>query len=41
VAFGLERWVLAFLAQHGIDEGAWPATVRESCASEVEHGRIA
>lgn len=40
VAFGLERWVLAFLGQHGIDERAWPATVRESCSSEVEHERI-
>jgi seryl-tRNA synthetase/acyl carrier protein len=28
VAFGLERWVLALLAQHGIDEQAWPAPVR-------------
>lgn len=41
VAFGLERWVLAFLAQHGIDEQAWPAEVREFCASEVDHGQIA
>ncbi|MGH7587115.1 MAG: aminoacyl--tRNA ligase-related protein [Gemmatimonadota bacterium] len=41
VAFGLERWVLAFLAQHGLDERTWPATVREPLASEVEHGRIA
>jgi len=29
IAFGLERWVLALLAQHGVDERAWPAAVRE------------
>ncbi|HLM99595.1 MAG TPA: aminoacyl--tRNA ligase-related protein [Bryobacteraceae bacterium] len=29
VAFGLERVVLAFLAQHGPDPKAWPALVRE------------
>lgn len=40
-AFGLERWVLAFLGQHGIDERAWPASVRESYVSEVKHARIA
>jgi acyl carrier protein len=28
VAFGLERWVLAVLAQHGIDERSWPAAAR-------------
>lgn len=27
-AFGIERWVLAFLTQHGLDERAWPAPVR-------------
>ncbi|HKY61365.1 MAG TPA: phosphopantetheine-binding protein [Gemmatimonadota bacterium] len=37
VAFGLERWVLAFLAQHGIDEHAWPAAV----GRETRHARIA
>ncbi|MGH7571599.1 MAG: hypothetical protein ACREMK_07125 [Gemmatimonadota bacterium] len=41
VAFGLERWVLAFLSQHGIHEQAWPAAVRDFCNREVEHGRIA
>ena len=25
VAFGLERWLLAFLVAHGIDEHAWPS----------------
>jgi seryl-tRNA synthetase len=36
VAFGLERWVLAFLAQHGIDEHGWPEPVRDFfCAREV------
>ena len=24
VAFGLERWLLAFLARHGLDPSAWP-----------------
>lgn len=33
VAFGLERWVLAFLAQNGLDERTWPARVRESLPS--------
>ncbi|MGQ0642001.1 MAG: hypothetical protein ACT4P6_14720 [Gemmatimonadaceae bacterium] len=28
VALGLERWVLAFLAQYGLDERNWPAEVR-------------
>jgi seryl-tRNA synthetase len=30
VAFGLERWVYAFLAQHGKKMDRWPAIVRES-----------
>jgi len=41
VAFGLERWVLAFLAQHGIDERTWPVAVGEFRLKEVEHGCIA
>ncbi len=28
VAFGLERWVYAFLAQHGSDRGRWPDPLR-------------
>jgi acyl carrier protein len=28
VAFGLERWVLAILAQHGVDSRAWPNAAR-------------
>jgi acyl carrier protein len=36
VAFGLERWTLAFLAQHGTDERGWPGPVREFCPQEVE-----
>jgi seryl-tRNA synthetase len=27
VAFGLERWVLAFLVTHGVDPSSWPLTV--------------
>ncbi len=30
VAFGLERWVYAFLAQHGEQSSAWPVPVREA-----------
>lgn len=37
VAFGLERWVLAFLSQHGTDPRAWPSRARDSCSREVEH----
>jgi len=36
VAFGLERWTLAFLARHGTDDSAWPISVRESLSQEVE-----
>ena len=28
VAFGLERWVLALLAQHGVDEHSWQSAAR-------------
>ena len=28
VAFGWERWVLAFISQHGADEAGWPDAVR-------------
>jgi hypothetical protein len=30
VAFGLERWVHAFLAQHGQDPARWPPAVRDA-----------
>ena len=36
VAFGLERWVCAFLAQHGEDPGRWPEPVRS--APEIAGG---
>jgi seryl-tRNA synthetase len=32
VGFGLERFALAFLAQHGFDRVRWPAEVRNFCA---------
>jgi acyl carrier protein len=32
VAFGWERWVIAFVAQHGLDEENWPLSVRPSHA---------
>jgi acyl carrier protein len=37
VAFGLERWVLAFLSQHGTDERNWPDPVRDLGARKEEH----
>jgi acyl carrier protein len=33
VAFGIERWVLAFLTQHGLDESKWPEEVRSSLSA--------
>jgi hypothetical protein len=30
IAFGLERWVYAFLAQHGADPARWPDVVRRA-----------
>jgi len=33
VGFGLERLVLAFLSQYGIDPAAWPAAVRDGVGS--------
>jgi len=41
VAFGLERWTLAFLARHGIDPNAWPARVREFGQREASRDRSA
>jgi seryl-tRNA synthetase/acyl carrier protein len=35
VAFGWERWVVAFIAQHGLDEDNWPLSVRASHAIAV------
>ena len=34
VAFGLERWVLAFLVAHGVDRAGWP--VLDSTFAEAE-----
>jgi len=33
VAFGLERWVLALFAQHGIEQRSWPNAAREWLAN--------
>jgi seryl-tRNA synthetase len=41
VAFGLERWVLAFLSQHGTDPRHWPDAARELRAREEAHARLA
>ncbi len=30
IAFGLERWVYAFVQQHGIDPGQWPTSMRNA-----------
>ena len=35
IAFGLERWVYAFLAQHGDDPARWPAVVRDGLGARV------
>jgi seryl-tRNA synthetase len=34
VAFGLERLVLAFLTQHGLDADGWPPPAREAAGAE-------
>lgn len=34
VAFGLERWTLAFLARYGLEDRAWPAPVQAFLAQE-------
>ena len=33
VAFGWERWVIAFVSQHGADPRNWPVTVRKDVAA--------
>ena len=33
---GFERLAFAFVAQHGLDTGRWPAAVREALSSNVE-----
>lgn len=40
LAFGLERFILAFLAQYGLDESAWPAQfLQDYTAWQRENGR--
>jgi acyl carrier protein len=36
-AFGIERWVLAFMTQHGLDERGWPAPAREALQIRRTH----
>jgi seryl-tRNA synthetase len=35
VAFGWERWILAFVSQHGPDERNWPLSVRNDVAASA------
>lgn len=35
VAFGWERWVIAFVSQHGPDERNWPVSVRNDVAASA------
>ncbi|HTJ23025.1 MAG TPA: hypothetical protein VL383_11555 [Gemmatimonadaceae bacterium] len=37
VAFGIERWVLAFLTQHGTDQRRWPEAVRDALELRKAH----
>jgi len=37
VAFGLERWLLAFLVRHGPDAARWPAIPSVDALAEVRH----
>ena len=37
VAFGLERWLLAFLVRHGPDADAWPTIPSVDALEEVRH----
>jgi acyl carrier protein len=37
IAFGVERWVLAFFTQHGLDERAWPSSIRDALERQVAH----
>jgi len=37
VAFGLERWVLALLAQHGVERSAWPNAARAWLDQATQH----
>lgn len=41
IAFGIERWVLALLTQHGLDERDWPAVVRDGLEFQQRHARTA
>ena len=40
MAFGIERWVLAFLTQHGFDERAWPAPARDALQVQRTHAAL-
>jgi seryl-tRNA synthetase len=40
LAFGLERWVFAFLAQYGLDETRWPGTLRTAYAGWREQNGV-
>jgi seryl-tRNA synthetase len=36
VGFGLDRWIIGFLTQYGIDERKWPDIVREKLKKYVD-----
>ena len=38
VAFGLERWLLAFLVRHGPYAAGWPTIDAAAAIQEVRHG---
>jgi acyl carrier protein len=40
VAFGLERWVFAFLTQHGLDARTWPASARNAVEIQRAHAAL-
>lgn len=40
VGFGLQRWVLAFLLQHGLNEESWPEKVKSEYFTNKKNYRI-
>jgi seryl-tRNA synthetase len=40
VAFGIERWTLAFLVRHGPDPDAWPSLTEDACRVGAAHAVV-